>query len=1070
MAIKRINSKIQKYFSEELLEKIKMVYKSVLYYEVDLAEFNRFPISLGANEERILEIRADKKVRIKLMSNNTRMNLIKNFIRMAWSDKIINFGTGTNRLAVMTESLVFKIAIDKAGCVDNLHEFYMSGELYPYVTKSYETNELILVSEYVNVIKTKEEFDDRKIEIIKILRELEDMTSLMLDVGFITKNRTNWGVRVSDNKPVILDFAYIYTKLPGIQLACVNKQCREKHGIQMLRYTDNYSAMQCPACNRVYGPASFQRMISTDLRKRMYQGKLDEAYKVDKPVTYFEIDEFGSRSEVEADDSMISYEIDKSQAKEIESDYIHVCKEYERQLSYDGIVTNEIKELKEILRRSLLEVRHDMEYKDIPESEKNYDPYDDLKEEVDLVKLTGVDKELEKERQIKESKELEYKAKLKAREEYIKNLNKNNNEKGCANMNMNTLYNGKKEKELTNKELDKELDSLIKLTGADMPDSTFQGQVLTYAAERDYDEDDDFEKRLTNISDELAGELEERNPIDDDEYNIDFISAIMNKKPLPTKTCHGVVLEALDRCVELNPETKREDMNKYWDYKPSENKTIDPEIHFEGNRVDDSEEIETHASIMKDKYEKLLSSDDTQTNMAKLAEAYTEHYQEEKEALREDFENESVDMVASIFRKKNQNSNKNNKKPEVNKSETIIVENRYPRKVATAESGPAPFKYQVNNNLEKVDITVPEITHTKKLAEQLAHKVSERNSMEAFINELSKEQLIMLKDILDKKLDRVKDTINKENLELKVKDMPKEIKDKDFKLEKCDQPKDSGTISVQTKIETKKEIKTDAEKIVAPILNAEKGVVANLVIDTPSEEIEVKTEIDPKLLEGFARHFVTPVDRNKTIKIDKYNQEFPIQIAVEKNTKQGITIEFDDLGMNTTYDDVASQQYPTRLEDGTIVKGYSLENDGDQIVIRLHRDTNTLYYHEGLEAYFPIGIQESEIPNSFDKYSKVAIRCVDCYKYHKIKQIGQPVSEIENLVENQDGEEDMVIDPEKIQEAMTELKGDSYSDSVSKLVNGDVDKFIEESLDEYGDFEEASETFEKITSKNKNWK
>lgn len=1064
MAIKRINSKIQKYFSEELLEKIKMVYKSVLYYEVDLAEFNRFPISLGANEERILEIRADKKVRIKLMSNNTRMNLIKNFIRMAWSDKIINFGTGTNRLAVMTESLVFKIAIDKAGCVDNLHEFYMSGELYPYVTKSYETNELILVSEYVNVIKTKEEFDDRKIEIIKILRELEDMTSLMLDVGFITKNRTNWGVRVSDNKPVILDFAYIYTKLPGIQLACVNKQCREKHGIQMLRYTDNYSAMQCPACNRVYGPASFQRMISTDLRKRMYQGKLDEAYKVDKPVTYFEIDEFGSRSEVEADDSMISYEIDKSQAKEIESDYIHVCKEYERQLAYDGIVSNEIKELKEILRRSLLEVRHDKEFKDIPESDKNYDPYDDLKEEVDLVKLTGVDKELEKERQIKESKELEYKAKLKAREEYIKNLNKNNNEKGCANMNMNTLYNGKKEKELTNKELDKELDSLIKLTGADMPDSTFQGQVLTYAAEREYDEDDDFEKRLTNISDELAGELEERNPIDDDEYNIDFISAIMNKKPLPTKTCHGVVLEALDRCVELNPETKRDDMNKYWDYKPDGNKTTDHEIEVEANKIE-SEEIESQATIIKDKYKKLLSSDDTQTNMAKLAEAYTENYQEEKEALREDFENESVDMVASIFRKKNQNSEENNKS-----SETVIVQNKYPRKVATAESGPAPFKYQPNRKLEKVEITVPEVTHTKKLAEQLAYKVSERNSMEAFINELSNEQLVMLKEILDSKLDVIKEAYKKESLEIKIKDMPKEIKDKEYKLEKTIKPQDSGIVSAQTKIETKKEIKTDAEKIVAPIIQAEQGVVANLVIDTPSDEIEVKAEIDPNLLEGFVCHFVTPVDRNKTIKIDKYNQEFPIQLAIEKNTKQGITIGFKDLGINTTYDDVSSQQYPTRLEDGTIVKGYSLENDGDQIVIRLHRDTDTLYYHEGLEAYFPIGLQESDIPNSFDKYSKVSIRCNDCYKYHKIKQVGQPVSEIENLVENQDEENDMVIDPEKIQEAMTELKGDNYSDSVSKLVNGDVDKFIEESLDEYGDFEEASETFEKITSKNKNWK
>lgn len=1066
MTIKRINSKIQKYFSEELLEKIKMVYKSVLYYEVDLEEYNRFPISLGANDDRILEIRPDRKVRIKLMSNNTRMNLIKNFIRMAWSDKVINFGTGTNRLAVMTESLVFKIAIDKAGCVDNLHEFYMSGELYPYVTKSYETNELILVSEYVNVIKTRDEFEDRKVEIIKILRELEDMTSLMLDVGFITKNRSNWGVRVSDNKPVILDFAYIYTKLPGIQLACVNKQCREKHGIQMLKYTENYSAMQCPACNRVYGPASFQRMISTDLRKKMYQGKLDEAYKVDKPVTYFEIDEYGNRSEVEADDSMISYEIDKSQAKDIEKDYIQVCQEYERQLAYDGIVTKEIKDLKETLRRSLLEVRHDKEFKDIPENEKNYDPYQDLKEEVDLVRLTGVDKELEKERQIRESKKLEYQAKLKAREDYMKNSNKNNKEEGCVSMNMNTLYNGKKERELSSKELDATLDSLVKITGADMPDTTFQGQILTYAAERDYDDEDDFEKRLVNISDELAGELEERDPIADDEYNIDFISAIMHKKPLPTKTCHGDVMAALDRCVELNPETRRDDMNRYWDYgnkEVSNQEVVDPNITFRANPIND-ERVEKKAQDLLNKYDKILNTDDRQTNMAKLAEAYTENYEEEKEALREDFENECVDMVASIFNKNKEKKEIYNRKPErkyveefpkvEREPEQPIIAKTYPKQVPTAECGPVPVKYQTNNE--------------KTVARKLADKMSERMSMEAFINELSVDQLVMLKDVVDRKLNIVKDLNKKEELELKIKEVPASLKNQEIKLEQVKHDPKSGVV-VKATVVPEKELKQEESKTQADKIFVPEEVIVEPVIDTPVD-VKAENEIDPKLLEGFFRHYVTPVDRNKTIKIDKYEQEFPIQIAVEIATKHGITVDFKTLDMTTTYDDVASQQYPSRLEDGTIIKGFTLENVGGEVVIRLHRDTDTLYYHEGLDAYFPIGLQENEIPNSFEKYSEVAIRCNDCYKYHKIKQIGQPTSEIENLVENTEAEDELVFDPEKLQEAMTELSGERYSDSVTDLVNGDVDKFIEDSLDDYGEFEEADQTFEKITSKNKNWK
>lgn len=1030
MTIKRINSKIKKYFSYELLEKIKTVYKSVLYYEVTMQEFNRFPISLGVNEERILEFRPDGKVRIKLMSNNTRMNLIKNFIRMEWSDKVINFGTGTNRLAVMTESLVFKIAIDKAGCVDNLHEFYMSSELYPYVTKSYETNELILVSEYVNVIKTKDEFDNRKSEIINILRELEDITSLMLDVGFITKNRTNWGIRVSDNKPVILDFAYIYTKLPGIQLACVSKSCREKHGLQMLKYTDNYSAMQCPACKRVYGPASFQRMISTELRKKMYQGKLDAAYKVNRPVTYLEIDEYGGYKEVEADDSMISYDIDKSRAKDIESDYIDVCKEYERQLEFNGIVTQETIDLKEKLRRSLMEVRYDKEYKDIPESEKNYDPYDDLKEPIDLVALTGVGEELEKARQIKEAEKLEIQAKIRQRQEELKNLNKNMKE-GCVSMNMNKLYNGGKEKELSGKELDRTLDELIKITGADMPDQSVQGQILSYAANRDYDEDDDFEKRLTHISNELSGEYDDVDPTMDDEYNIEFISAIMNRKPLPSKTCHGTVSEALNRCIEYNPEVRDDSKNEYWDYgNKNLGKTVDPEISFRANPIKD-ERVERQARYMMDKYSKLLESDDSQTSMEKLAESFTEDNSEEMAALREEYENESVDMVAQIFNKKNRNNRKEEQQP--------IKRNK------------AQFEMT-----DKGEINV---------AVKLAEKVTEKESMERFINELSVPQMMMLKEILDKKL-------GYDNC----------IKSADYKIVNRGNPAEPVKVVLETELPKKFEevdrpigsaVNTVTEKVVIkvpPVETQNTPVTPVQMVEDFPEIIEDKQiDVDPKLLDGFSQHKVFPVDPNRKIVIDKYEDEFPIQLAVEKNTKFGITIGFQDLDLTTTYDDVASQSYPTRLEDGTVVKGFTLETVKGNVVIRLHRDTETMYYHEGLKAYFPRGLQESDIPNTFEKYSKVAIRCCECYSINKVRHNEKPEVEVANLVD-EPTDDDFVIDPNKMQEAMTQLKGEKYSDSVSALVNGDVDKFIEESLDDYGDFEEADTTFQKISNKNKNWK
>ena len=1019
MAIKRINSKIKKYFSDELLNKIKTVYKSVVYYEVSIAEFNRFPVPLGVNEDRILDYRPDGKVRIKLMSNNTRMNLIKNFIRMEWADKIINFGTGTNRLAVMTESLVFKIAIDQAGCVDNLHEFYMSAELYPDVTKSYETNELILVSEYVNVIKTKEEFDERQSEIIHILRDLEDRTSLMLDVGFIAKNRTNWGIRTSDNRPVILDFAYIYTKLPGIQLSCASSECKKKHGLQMLKYTENYSAMQCPACKRTYGPASFQRMISTDLRKEMYQGKLDDAYKVSKAVTYFEIDEYGDYKEVEADDSMISYEIDKSNAKEIEADYISASKEYERQMSFNGFATKEITNLKETLRRSLLEVRHGKNYEELDSNDKFYDPYNDLREEVDLVRLTGIDQIKEEKRRFEEAKQIEIQAKIKARQDFLNNLNKENknNERCVENMNMDNLYNGgRREKEMDRKTLDNTLDALVKITGADIPVSTPEGQILRYAAERDYDEDEDFQKKLVNIADELSGELEEKDPIQDDEYNIDMIDAIMSKKPLPTKECHGDVLSALDRYVENNPEEKHNKIENYWNYeKPVVKQEPKPQ------------QPQRKENIL-DKYEKILDSDDKQSSMEKLADKFTDQDPAELEAMKENFEDDCVDLIANIMGGNKNKPQRQEVKPQ-QKQQPVVREKVVERKVVVETTPKHKPMREMRKEVEK------------DLAKELASKVSERKSMEKFIDTLSSDQQIMLLEILNQKLmKKVDKNVNKVKSEIK----------KDVKVE--------PTIPV-----------VEAEPVVVEEVKTE--VIVNPVVETIVEP-EVKVEPTKSVTDGYACHPIVKL-KDDVVEIDKYDQEFRLEVATEVNTVNGITVQFEDTGITTSYNDVASQSFPTSF-NGMEVKGFTFERELGEYVIRLHRDTDSMYYHEGLKAYFPCGLQESDIPNSFERYSNVAIRCCECYNFSKVRQLGTGNDELVNMVDNNDDIEELDLeneeefDAEAIQNAMMALEGEDGVQQTTANKSDELDSFIEDAIGEFDEFD-TEETFEKI-SKKKEWK
>ena len=103
----------------------------------------------------------------------------------------IELAPATNRFAVLKGKYVFKFAMDSYGIDDNLNEFNLSEELQPYVTKTYETNGLVTVAEYVNLIK-EEEFLDSIPNIRNILNYLSE-NWMFSDVGTIVKNHTNWG-------------------------------------------------------------------------------------------------------------------------------------------------------------------------------------------------------------------------------------------------------------------------------------------------------------------------------------------------------------------------------------------------------------------------------------------------------------------------------------------------------------------------------------------------------------------------------------------------------------------------------------------------------------------------------------------------------------------------------------------------------------------------------------------------------------------------------------------------------------------------------------------------------------
>ena len=193
----------------------------------------------------------------RIESNNEKMVVLCDLLYTHG----INFeilGGATNRIALQIDGYAVKFAMDEQGYLDNEIEYALSPELQPYVTKSYETNGYIQVQELVEVM-TKELFQVHRQGIYKILDALcQDY--LLGDVGYLDKNRTNWGIRVG--QPVILDYAYCHRATENL-FTC--SRCGAP-----LTYDSNYDKLMCTdrsACKMIY---------TYNERKRVQGKKVDE--------------------------------------------------------------------------------------------------------------------------------------------------------------------------------------------------------------------------------------------------------------------------------------------------------------------------------------------------------------------------------------------------------------------------------------------------------------------------------------------------------------------------------------------------------------------------------------------------------------------------------------------------------------------------------------------------------------------------------------------------------------------------------------------------------------------------
>ena len=166
----------------------------------------------------------------------------------------VEIGSGTNRLTVRHIDYVYKIALDSYGVRDNWCEFNMSPELQPYVTKTYETNGIIAVAQYANLI-TKQEFIDSMDNIRSILEILSE-NYIFCDMGLIPKNYCNYGF-LDTGELVILDFAYIYKRDPKIMFC---RKCGSP-----IRWNKDFTKFNCIKCGREHDPI--------DIRDRMWKSE-----------------------------------------------------------------------------------------------------------------------------------------------------------------------------------------------------------------------------------------------------------------------------------------------------------------------------------------------------------------------------------------------------------------------------------------------------------------------------------------------------------------------------------------------------------------------------------------------------------------------------------------------------------------------------------------------------------------------------------------------------------------------------------------------------------------------------
>lgn len=226
-------------------------------------------------------------------------------------------GEGTNRFVCLLDNHIIKVAYNYLAYIDNVNELAMSKKLPKHgpLALAYETNGLILVSEYVAVID-KEDFLESQTQVKKILESLErEVVSILNknknsyyilgDMGMSSKNYGNWGRRPS-GELVILDYGYLY-KTSYREWKKISK-C--PYCGNVLEYKEDYTELQCSSCNKT--------VKYTTLRNNLGYKKI-----IDTIEDIIEDDDFGKYDSK----GKITVDVYKTETYEVEEQKAEIPKE-----------------------------------------------------------------------------------------------------------------------------------------------------------------------------------------------------------------------------------------------------------------------------------------------------------------------------------------------------------------------------------------------------------------------------------------------------------------------------------------------------------------------------------------------------------------------------------------------------------------------------------------------------------------------------------------------------------------------------------------------------------------------